>query len=92
MIHFKQLNLLHPWPMHGPFDIIFCRNVMIYFDAKTKATLSQGFTDLLHPASWLYIGHSETLSRKKTDLELLGKTIYRRKDHAQGLGQDQVGR
>ena len=63
MIAFRQLNLLGPWPFKGLFDAIFCRNVMIYFDAQTKSTLVDRFTKQLRPGGWLYIGHSESLYR-----------------------------
>ncbi|WP_085906674.1 CheR family methyltransferase [Kiloniella majae] len=79
LITFKQLNLLEQWPMKGPFDIIFCRNVMIYFDQPTKVSLGKRYAELLRPDSWLYIGHSESLP-DETNLKLIGKTIYQRQD------------
>ena len=79
LIAFKQLNLMGTWPMKGPFDAIFCRNVMIYFDNETKATLVRRLSGLLKPRGWLYIGHSESLLSNAGDLELQGRTIYRRK-------------
>jgi chemotaxis protein methyltransferase CheR len=78
LIAFKQLNLLDAWPMKGPFDAIFCRNVMIYFDNPTKARLVQRFADLLAPGGWLYIGHSETILDQKTVFRLRGPTIYQK--------------
>ncbi len=77
LITFKQLNLLEDWPMKGPFDVIFCRNVMIYFDLKTKTKLAARYAQMLRPDSWLYIGHSENLSNVD-GLRLIGKTIYQR--------------
>jgi chemotaxis protein methyltransferase CheR len=77
-ITFKQLNLMGPWPMRGPFDAIFCRNVMIYFDAETKATLVERYAELLRPDGWLYIGHSESLAKLTDRFQLVGRTIYRR--------------
>ncbi|PTW55057.1 CheR-type MCP methyltransferase [Breoghania corrubedonensis] len=79
LIAFKQLNLLGQWPMRGPFDAIFCRNVMIYFDAPTKTRLINRFADLLRPDGWLYIGHSESLLDRQTTFELKGRTIYRKR-------------
>ncbi len=78
MIAFRQLNLLGPWPFKGLFDVIFCRNVMIYFDAQTKQTLVERFTRQLKPGGWLYIGHSESLYGAHPGIKLMGRTIYRR--------------
>jgi len=77
-ISFKQLNLLENWPMKGKFEAIFCRNVMIYFDAETKARLIDRFADALVPGGTLYIGHSESILGQHAKLESLGDTIYRR--------------
>ncbi|HEX5777959.1 MAG TPA: protein-glutamate O-methyltransferase [Xanthobacteraceae bacterium] len=78
LITFRQLNLMQSWPVKGPFDAIFCRNVMIYFDAPTKKSLVERFTKLIRPGGWLYIGHSESLIGAHPGLELVGRTIYRR--------------
>ena len=78
LIAFKQLNLLGSWPMQGPFDAIFCRNVMIYFDEPTKFKLIRRYHSMLKPGGWLYIGHSETLLDAQDVFELTGRTIYRR--------------
>lgn len=79
LIRFRHLNLINDWPFRGTFDAIFCRNVMIYFDAPTKAALLNRFAERLKPGGWLYIGHSESLTRSHPYLELEGKTIYRRR-------------
>jgi len=79
LIAFKQLNLLGSWPMKGPFDAIFCRNVMIYFDEPTKARLIRRFAAMLRPGGWLYIGHSETMQDGADAFEFQGRTIYRRR-------------
>ena len=79
LISFGHLNFMDErWPMRGPFDAIFCRNVMIYFDGPTKTKLVDRFTDLLRVGSWLYIGHSESLLGSHPRLKLAGRTIYRR--------------
>jgi chemotaxis protein methyltransferase CheR len=78
LVAYRQLNLLGAWPMKGLFDAIFCRNVMIYFDAPTKSRLVERFTQQLKPGGWLYIGHSESLIGSHPGLELVGRTIYRR--------------
>ncbi|WP_076413528.1 protein-glutamate O-methyltransferase CheR [Shewanella sp. UCD-KL12] len=76
MIHFKQLNLLQHWPMTGQFDLIFCRNVLIYFDNETKAKIIARFRQLLAPDGLLFIGHSETLTNISDEFELIGQTMY----------------
>jgi chemotaxis protein methyltransferase CheR len=78
LLTFKQLNLLEPWPMRGPFDAIFCRNVMIYFDAATKVNLVGRYAELLRPKGWLYIGHSESLLEDQSLFKLRGRTIYQK--------------
>ena len=61
MVVFNQLNLHQPWPVKGPFDVIFCRNVLIYFSAEAKLTLVGRFVDLLRPGGTFYLGHSESM-------------------------------
>ena len=78
LITFRQLNLMEAWPLKGKFDAIFCRNVMIYFDAPTKSRLVERFTEQLRPGGWLYIGHSESLIGSHPGLRLFGRTVYRR--------------
>jgi len=77
VVHFKQLNLLQPWPMSGPFDVIFCRNVFIYFDSDTKKRIIKKFRALLSDGGYLIIGHSESINDFTTDFEFIGQTIYR---------------
>ena len=79
MVRFKVLNLLGQWPMKRAFDVIFCRNVMIYFDGPTKQRLVERFARQLLPGGYLYIGHSERVSGPASALlEPVGPTIYRR--------------
>jgi len=77
MITFKQLNLMDDWPMQGLFDVIFCRNVVIYFDKPTQRILFERFANVMHQEGHLFIGHSETLSKINDRFHLIDKTIYR---------------
>lgn len=77
MIEFKQLNLLSDsWPLSGGFDVIFCRNVMIYFDKPTQKKILQRFAPLLKPHGLLFVGHSENFSYLTDTFHLRGKTVY----------------
>lgn len=78
LITFKQLNLLDSWPMQGPFDIIFCRNVLIYFDKKTQSALFERYYNLLAPGGLLLLGHSESLGLYQQYFENVGRTIFRK--------------
>jgi chemotaxis protein methyltransferase CheR len=78
LITFRQLNLMHEWPLRGPFDAIFCRNVVIYFDKATQRTLFERMATLQRPGDLLFLGHSESLYRVSDRYELIGRTIYRR--------------
>jgi chemotaxis protein methyltransferase CheR len=78
LITFKKLNLLHEWPMKGPFDIIFCRNVIIYFDKKTQQELFARYYEMLAPGGLLILGHSENLGQYQQHFESVGRTIFRK--------------
>ena len=78
LIAFKQLNLLHDWPMKGPFDLIFCRNVMIYFDNETRNELIRRYAELLRPGGYFYLGHSESLLEQGHLFELESSSTYRK--------------
>ena len=78
LITFKQLNLLHEWPMKGPFDVIFCRNVIIYFDKKTQLDLFERYYHMLAPGGLLILGHSESLGSFQKYFENVGRTIFRK--------------
>ena len=78
MISFRQLNLMHALPMKGPLDIVFCRNVIIYFDKDTQRTLFSRIAPLQRPGDVLILGHSESLLQVSDAWTLMGKTIYRK--------------
>lgn len=77
LITFKPLNLLAPsWPVSGGFDVIFCRNVMIYFDKPTQGKILARFVPLMKPEGLLFAGHSENFMYASDSLKLRGKTVY----------------
>jgi chemotaxis protein methyltransferase CheR len=79
LISFGELNLMKDWPMRGTFDVIFCRNVAIYFDKDTQARLWSRFADLLPTGGHLCIGHSERVAGPASAvLETVGVTTYRK--------------
>lgn len=76
MIIFKHLNLMEDWPVKGPIDFIFCRNVMIYFDKPTQQKLVERFWNLLSPGGILFTGHSESLTGIKHSFKYISPTVY----------------
>lgn len=77
LITFKPLNLLAgTWPVNGPFDVIFCRNVMIYFDKPTQGRILSRFVPLMKPQGLLFAGHSENFMYASDAFRLRGKTVY----------------
>jgi len=77
MITFKQLNLLAgAWSVSGPFDAIFCRNVMIYFDKPTQGRILDRFAPMMKPDALLFAGHSENFLYVCDKFRLRGKTVY----------------
>lgn len=77
LITFRQLNLLDEnWPIRGPFDAIFCRNVMIYFDKQTQYKILKKFVPLLAPDGLLFAGHSESFQHAVDLFKLREKTVY----------------
>ena len=78
VIQFGQLNLMEDWPIRDAIDVIFCRNVVIYFDKPTQSRLFDRYAERLPMGGHLFIGHSESLYNVCDRFELLGKTIYKR--------------
>ncbi|MEF1284509.1 protein-glutamate O-methyltransferase CheR [Vibrio sp. M250220] len=78
-IQFRQLNLLESWDFSEPFDLISCRNVMIYFDRQTQAKLIKRFYQQLKPNGVLFIGHSESVPANLDLFHHVGHTIYVKK-------------
>jgi len=78
LVTFNQLNLLDNWPFKGKFDVIFCRNVLIYFDKPTQVKLFARYADALKPNGYIYIGHSETMHNLCDRFKLIDKTTYQR--------------
>jgi chemotaxis protein methyltransferase CheR len=82
MIHFRRLNLKDPpFPMKGPLDIVFCRNVMIYFGNSTKRPLLDDVYRLLKPGGYLIVSHTESLTGVTEQFERVGPSIYRKAEH-----------
>ncbi|MBN1292674.1 MAG: protein-glutamate O-methyltransferase [Candidatus Latescibacteria bacterium] len=78
MVTFERLNLIEPLPFRQEFDVIFCRNVMIYFDNETRQKIVNGFYNALKPEGYLIIGHSESLNGIKHMFKYIKPTIYRK--------------
>ena len=78
LITFNQLNLMKPWRMKGPFDLMFCRNVVIYFDKPTQRILFDRYADILRPDGNIFLGHSESMFKVSERFKLIGNTIYQR--------------
>ncbi len=77
-IRYRHFNLMEPFPFRKGFDIIFCRNVMIYFDLDTQQSLVTKFYNALPPGGLLFIGHSESLVNKRHHFRHLGPSLYQR--------------
>jgi chemotaxis protein methyltransferase CheR len=78
LVRFGRLNLMAAWPMRGPFDAIFCRNVMIYFDKATQQALVERFRQLLRPGGYLFVGHSESLTGLTHQFRYVRPAVYAR--------------
>ncbi len=78
LISLARLNFMEKFPMRGPFDVIFCRNAMIYFDKPTQEMLVRRFYDLIAPGGYLFVGHSESLTGAKHDFKYIQPAIYQK--------------
>ena len=79
LVRFRRLNLVAHWPVQGPFDVVFCRNVVIYFDGPTQASLWPRFHRVLGPDGVLFLGHSERLDpASAAQFVTIGVTSYRK--------------
>jgi chemotaxis protein methyltransferase CheR len=81
LVHFTRLNLFDPWPMAGPFDVIFCRNVFIYFEPAARDALTQRYHDVLGSRGYLFLGHSESMVGPAGSLfQALGQTLFQKRE------------
>jgi chemotaxis protein methyltransferase CheR len=88
LITYRQLNLLdEKWDIRGPFDVIFCRNVMIYFDKATQRKILARFVPLMKPDALLFAGHSENFLYVSDALKLRGKTVYELDERSAGASR-----
>ncbi|TFG93217.1 MAG: protein-glutamate O-methyltransferase CheR [Syntrophobacterales bacterium] len=78
MVEFKRFNLMHTLSSDKVFDVIFCRNVMIYFDKETQGKVVNRFYDCLGENGWLFIGHSESLTGLTHSFKYIEPSIYRK--------------
>lgn len=78
MCAFRRLNIVEEWPFQGRFQIIFCRNMLIYFDGPTKSQVIGRLVERLEPGGFLYLGHSESLTQGFPGLKPRGRTIYQK--------------
>jgi chemotaxis protein methyltransferase CheR len=80
LIEFLSVNLIRDdWPFREPFDIVFCRNVMIYFDAPTQRSVLERIHRVMKPGGQLFVGHSENFNESRDLFVLRGKTVYERR-------------
>ena len=78
MVRLARLNLMAPWPMKGPFNVIYCRNEMFYFELSDRQTLINRFWDILAPGGYLFVGHAEGLSALSHKFNYVRPAIYRK--------------
>ena len=86
LVEFRRLNLIEPFQHLGAFHLIFCRNVMIYFDRPTRENLVRRLSDCLEPGGWLFTGHAESLTGIGHALEYVRPAVYRKPGSAPARG------
>lgn len=84
LVSFERLNLIEPFPHKQPFQVIFCRNVMMYFDKETQQDIVQRLSKCLAPGGYLFVGHSESLTGVEHDLKYVQPATYRKESAARG--------
>lgn len=87
LVRFRYLNLADPWPMKGLFQVIFCRNVMIYFDKETQQEMVNRFYRYLVPGGYFFVGHSESLTRIRNPFLHRRPSVYRRPEDGGAPGE-----
>lgn len=80
MVRVARLNLFDPWPMRGPFDVVLCRNVMIYFDRAKQEQLVRRFWEIIAPGGYLFVGHAESLGPLAHAFRYVRPAIYRKSE------------
>lgn len=78
LVKYANHNLMSDWPMKGPFDLIFCRNVMIYFDKNIRQYLINKFYDILKPSGYFFVGHSESLTTAHHNFKYIQPAVYQK--------------
>lgn len=78
MITYGRLNLMENWPLKGPFNMVMCRNVMIYFDRDTQAQIVDKFSRLIEPGGYLFLGHSESIPKNVKGFKNLAPAVYQK--------------
>ena len=91
LVTFKMANLIGTWPMKGPFQAIFCRNTVIYFDDDVRRNIWTQMASLLEPGGYLYIGHSERIPVENEAFSSVGITVYRSRVEAKSSGSEPDG-
>lgn len=79
MITYGRLNLAEKWPLKGPFNVIMCRNVMIYFNRQTQNELINKFHSLLEPGGYLFLGHSESVPKENPGFKNMAPAVYQKR-------------